>query len=100
MTERNYINLWSALVTLESQTTRGEHPSTRVTEDNLGELGRTARWNGQELSIEASDEGWVLKVFSCYSEGDGTEIKILIPKDWREPVKVLKDRTGRIEYHH
>lgn len=100
MTERTNINLWSAMVTLESQTARGGHPHPKVTEENLRELSHTARWGGQELSVEASDEGWIINVFSCYSEDGVTGIKILIPKQWNEPVKVLQDRNGRLEFHH
>lgn len=95
-----HINLWEALTTLESRHARGEYISPKVTEEDIIALGTAGRWNGQELSLEASEEGWIIKVFSCYSEDFVTEVKILIPKDLNKPVKILKDRSGRVEFHH
>lgn len=92
------INLWEALTTLERRNARDECISPRVTEDDIRELSHSTRWNGQELSVGAVEEGWLIKVFSCYSEDVVTGIEILIPKDG--PVRVLKDRNGIIEYHH
>ena len=57
----------------------------------LTELGRTARWGGQEIELEALDDGWQLRIFSCYTtdhdeEGfavyrPSDEIIIKIPSD-------------------
>lgn len=91
------INLWSAMTSIEASK---ESFADRITSDDLRELGETARWHGQELSLQPTEEGWLIKVFSCFSEDGVTGIEILIPKDHREPTKILKDRNGSWEYHH
>jgi hypothetical protein len=88
------INLWSALTALE-----GRDLSCKIGKEDLQELSDAARWNGQEITLKATPDGWLINVFSCYSEDGVTGIEILIPKD-RNPVKIIKDRDGRVEYHH
>ena len=85
------INLWECITSSKLE--------GKITEEQLAELGNSARWNGQEISLRATEEGWKIRVFSCYSE-DATGIEILIPKKSHEPVKILQDRDGRWEYHH
>lgn len=99
MADTTYINLWEAMTNLESRNSRGEHTTPKVTEDNMMALGQSARWGGQELAIQVTEEGWLIKIFSCYSD-DNTGIEILIPKKHLEPVKVVKDIDGHWEYHH
>lgn len=87
------INLWECLVALRND-------SNKVV-SLLEDLSRCTRWDGQELSLESSNAGWIIKVFSCYGEGyHDSIIEILIPKDNTKPAKILKDRNGRWEYHH
>ncbi len=100
------INLWEAITASEhnhDKFDQGLEPrcyGPKVTSDDVIELGNTGRWNGQELSLKATPEGWLIKVFSCYTEGDPDGVEILVPKDRKEPVKVLKDIVGRIAYQH
>ena len=91
--KRLFTNLWEALTHRSTCEHRGDHHQA---EDNelLTALGRSARWGGQELSLEATTEGWEIKVFSCYGGGCSNcdpdlEIVITIPKDRR--------RTPRVE---
>jgi hypothetical protein len=92
------INLWECLTKLESLNAKDQYVNPKVTDDDMVALGNSGRWHGQELSLEPREDGWLIKVFSCYSEDCVTGIEILIPKDG--PVKILKDRNGMIEYHH
>jgi len=39
----------------------------KVTEEDIVALGNAGRWHGQELSVEPREDGWLIKVFSCYS---------------------------------
>lgn len=103
----NPINLWEAITASqqnsrlfdEGRELRALGP--RVSGQDIDDLNKSARWNGQELSVTPNEDGWIIKVFSCYTDhSDQSGIEILIPKDSKQPVRVLKDRTGRISYHH
>ena len=94
------VNLWEALTSLETIGRREEKYPQRVFQEQLCELGKAARFHMQEITLEATEEGWLIKVFGCDSAADGFDIHILIPKDYRQPTKVIKDRYGRLEYHH
>lgn len=96
------INLWEALTAAECNHRRdqGIHFGPRVTADDLKELGASARFGGQELNIMATPEGWRIKVFSCYELHSEVCVEILITKDTREPVKIVRDRYGRLEHIH
>jgi hypothetical protein len=95
------INLWEAMTATETNHRR--EPDTArgpvITGSDLAELGAAARWGGQELSVEATEHGWTLRVFSCY-DGPFDGIEILIPKDGRTPVKIVKDEWGKIAHIH
>lgn len=85
------INLWEAMTALK--TAHGRNPldadGPRVTSEDLQALGKVARYRGgQEISLKATPEGWVIQIFSCYSEGGDQSIKILIPEDFHAPVVV------------
>lgn len=96
------INLWEAMTAAETNHRR--EPETargpEVTETDLQELSRSARFSGQELSLQATEQGWVLKVFSCDSDRVQDEIEILIPKDGIIPVKIVRDRYSRLLHIH
>jgi hypothetical protein len=123
MAERYYVNLWDKITSyVYSMTDR--HPKNnhllgallespgkserRVQgEALLDALGKTARWAGQELSLEATDDGWEIRIFSCYTtyhDDDGEEVYvpspeiiITIPKDGAaEPSVVVKDPGERV----
>lgn len=93
------INLWECLTAAE-RNHRKHDTGPAVHDDQLTSLGRTARFHQQELSVEATEAGWVIRVFGCGVEQAGDEVVILIPSDVREPVRVQKDRVGQREYHH
>ena len=90
---RRITNLWEALTHIAACARR--HPTQQEQDDSvLVALSQATRWSGQELSLEANDEGWVIRVFSCYS-GSGCpncdpdlEIVLTIPKDRRTPPRV------------
>lgn len=98
------INLWEAITAAEinhKKLMEGKDPRAygpEVSTDQVTALSRSARWSGQELSIEPTEEGWLIKVFSCYDSVDG--IEILIPKDHKLPAKIVLDRNGRIIHVH
>lgn len=94
-----HINLWECLTNAE-RTARKYDTTPRVTSEDLRTLGQAARFYRQELSVEVTEDGWLLRLFSCDVECYGDEVVILIPKDGREPVEVKKDRIGKREYHH
>jgi len=94
------INLWSAMTTLESQNRRGEQLYPKVTDDDLRAFGWQARFYMQELNVQATDGGWLIRVFSCDMEGIGDEVILFVPKDALKPCEIRKDRCGRLEWHH
>jgi hypothetical protein len=53
-------------------------------------LGQTARWHGQEFSMEVKDDSWVITIFSCFDRGEGEPdlLKLIIPKDKQLPVRL------------
>ena len=93
------INLWECLTRLESLNKKDFQP-IKVTEEDLIALGRNTRTWHQELSLQSTAEGWVIRIFSCEPDCYGDEAVILIPSDHKEPIKVLKDRIGRITFSH
>jgi hypothetical protein len=69
-------------------------------DEDITALGNSTRWHGQEFSVQATDDGWLIKVFSCYSDGCPEGVEILIPKDRYQPVQILLDRVGNLQHHH
>ena len=97
------MNLWELLTGAEANHRRYPDQAfgPKITVDDLVKLGKSARFcNGTELSLEATDAGWVIKVFSCFGDGPNNDIEILIPKDWKAPVKVVRDQVGRMAHLH
>ena len=72
----------------------------RVTSEDVNALSKSARFGGQELNVRATEAGWLIKVFSCYSDHDDNSVQILIPKDCMQPAKFVLDRTARIMHIH
>jgi len=70
------INLWELIT---SAAIHDDRPGDMlVTKEHLTELGKSG-CGGQELSLQATEDGWVIKVFSCYDGCDGdSSIKITI----------------------
>jgi hypothetical protein len=94
------INLWTALTAAEYNTRKDIGPGPRVSSQDLIDLGRSARFDMQELSLEATDDGWLIKLFPAQGEDYCGEVAILVPKDGLLPVRVLKDEVGRIAHLH
>ena len=88
------INLWECLTSIKNNSCVGEISKY------IRELCETSRWCGQGISLEPTEAGWILRVFSCCSDDNSYEVVILIPKDNNKSVQILKDRSGYIEYHH
>lgn len=72
------INLWECLTTAEIHARR--HDLSKPTGEDIRALENSARWNGQEISVTPTEDGWLIKVFSCYGEDRSDDIEILIPK--------------------
>lgn len=96
----NVINLWFALTAAEYHTRKEDGPGPRVEGGDLRELGQSARFYNQEFSVEATEAGWVIRLFPCSGDDFQDEVEILVPKDGSQPVKVVKDRIGRIAHLH
>lgn len=79
------VNLWEGITAAASNRKAFDEDrplkalGPKVTTADLENLSKSARTNGQELSVEASEEGWIIKVFSCYDTDN--KISILIPKE-------------------
>ena len=102
----NPINLWEAITSCElnhQKFDKDQEPRSygpRVTSDDVTALSKSSRFGGQELSVWATEEGWLIKVFSCYDFHEDFSVQIMIPKDRMKPAQILHDRTGRLEHHH
>ena len=81
------INLWTLLHDSESGET-------------LRALGASSRYHMQEMSVEPTDAGWVIEVWSAESGHTAESVKVLIPSDVRDPVSVIRDRVGNRKYYH
>ena len=81
-------NLWEAIV-------KASHKEPAY-EQLARELGRSACLSYQEIGIVPSDKGWVIIINACNEDG---EVEILIPKDRKEPVQILKDTRATSEYY-
>ena len=92
-----YINLWECLTSLYERDLPASHS---VTDELLQALGFSARFHMQELTMMATDDGWLIQIFSADSGLDPGKIEIIIPKDHTKPVKVIKDIAGRIQHLH
>lgn len=94
------VNLWCALTSCERQHSKDQYgPGPRVTVDFIRELGRIGRFHMSEFGIRPSEDGWIIEIFGCDIDDHG-KIEILIPKDRKEAVKVLKDEIGARVYKH
>lgn len=102
----NPINLWEAITAAELNWKKFEEEKEpraygpHVNPEDVTALTKSARFGGQELTVRATDEGWLIKVFSCYDNHDNCSVQILIPKDCMQPAKFILDRTNRIIHVH
>ena len=81
--EKRKVNLWECL------THKSSCPNLPVFQKNqlrevVTNLGRSG-CGGQEITVEATDKGWLIEVFSCYPSGEysmeDTSSKVLFLKD-------------------
>ena len=102
----NTINLWEAITAAESNRRRDEEGRAttalgpKVVENDLIALSQSARWSGQEIDIKATNEGWLISVFSCYEIKNECSVQVLIPKDHNKPAQIVYDRNGQIQFMH
>lgn len=100
------INLWEAITSCELNHQKFDNDKEprsygpRVTREDVAALSNSARFGGQELTVRATEEGWLIKVFSCYDCQDTCSVQIMIPKDCMEPARFVLDRTARIIHVH
>lgn len=100
------INLWEAITAAElnwQKFDNGLEPRAlgpRVKDTDVSALSKSARFGGQEITVRATEEGWLIKVFSCYDCQDACSVQIMIPKDCMEPARFVLDRTARIIHVH
>lgn len=80
MLDRTYANLWSCLT---SAVYRRQGAPDERGEELLTHLAHSARWGGQELELRVTEEGWEVRIFSCYERGESGEEEIIltIPRD-------------------
>jgi hypothetical protein len=72
------INLWELITSAAHHDDRpGDH---NINQQHLTDLAQSARFSGQELSIEATEDGWLIEVFSCYESKTDWSIQITILK--------------------
>ena len=85
------INLWELMLsTSTNEYCVPEYKRLRLMKA-CADLARASYVAGQEFSIEAIEEGWLIKVFSCHD--DRWEINILITKTGKVDLSV-----GRFEF--
>lgn len=100
------INLWEAITSSQlnwDKFRQGKEPRAigpDVTSDDVQALSKSTRFYGQELNVRATEEGWLIKVFSCYDSHDESSVQILIPKDAMQPARFILDRAYRIIHVH
>lgn len=66
----------------------------------LASHGQTSEWAeidrrgsyGQEISLGSVENGWVIRVHSCYTDLD---ITILVPTDMKKPVEIVSDNRAK-----
>lgn len=81
------INLWEAISHLTQCKDRPASSREQAGEIQAA-LGDASSMAGQELSLEATEDGWVIEVHSCYESG---KVRLLVPKDRGAKVRVLED---------
>ena len=66
------------------------------TKDYLELIHRLYR---QEISIDANELGWEIKLFSCvdHHSEDDQAIVLVIPKDPAQPIKLVTDEMVTVE---
>lgn len=96
------VNLWECLTSCDRRSRRDDLSSPSIHDELIVELGRAERLYNQEITLEPSELGWVVKIIHCDmdSSASGDGVEILIPKDCREPCKIIKDRVGIRQYNH
>ena len=95
MAEPIRINLWELLTHASTCPDTPRHYREEY-EKIQRALGKSARWNGQEITLESVPEGWIIEVSSCYSDrfpgdevGDSPKIVVTIPKNGYPTVKEI-----------
>lgn len=105
-TAQNPINIWEAITAAESNHNKLDNNKEprcygpRVSGEDVSALSKSARFGGQEMTVRATEEGWLIKVFSCYESHDNCSVQIMIPKDCMQPARFILDRTERIIHVH
>lgn len=84
------LNLWELMI-LSSELDPGESKRKKTQA-----LIQALEHHGQELSINAASNGWLLRVHSCYSD---LAVDILIPHNPEIPVTVLRDNRGTVKVY-
>ena len=88
------VNLWECITAccVNQDRERRDFPlaalGAEIHKEDLRNFAKSARWGGQELSLTATEEGWLIKIFSCYDKHNHG-IEILIPKTG-EPIKIVE----------
>ena len=60
-------------------------------------LAASESMHGQEITIEASDDGWIIEIHAAYESG---KARILVPKDRNDDIKILHDDRKDSRDHH
>lgn len=63
----------------------------------LKALSASASMYQQEITIEVSEDGWIIEIHAAAETG---KARILVPKDRNNEIKVLEDTRKDSEDHH
>ena len=82
--DEHKVNLWECLTHKAGckQTLDFQKDVFKKLLENIANAGNS----GQEITLEATEEGWLVEVFSCYG-GEGA--KVLFPKEGG--IKIVKE---------
>lgn len=83
--------LWEAITQMSGEERSGTEKAWTALQHRLGE---SACMSWQEIGITPTAEGWVIHINACNEDG---KVEILIPKDRKLPVQILKDTRATSE---
>jgi hypothetical protein len=97
----HYVNVWDLLTDIPTEPCRELLESRRAQGQSVKDkMNASARIFGQEMSLEATDSGWVIKVFSCFTDKGGESpdlIRVEIPKDRTQKIRVYSKEMEAVE---
>lgn len=91
------LNLWELMLSAgTNQNCLPAYKQEHVQQMSLA-LSRMSFVPGQEISINVVEEGWHIRIFSCYD--DTWEINLLVTKDGKADLSVGRTETAPLDGH-